>query len=138
MMDDTEKNRIWQKITEYAEASASELSELRRDFHRHPEPGWMEFRTSGRIADLLHLYGCDEVLTDQQVCKAEARMGVPEGGGMTGVIGMLHCGMGPTVALRFDIDALPVRECEELDHFPAQEGFRSEHAGYMHACGHDV
>lgn len=52
------------------------------------EPGWMEFRTSGRIADLLHLYGCDEVLTDQQVCKAEARMGVPEGGGMTGVIGM--------------------------------------------------
>ena len=137
MMDDTEKNRIWQKITEYAEASASELSELRRDFHRHPEPGWMEFRTSGRIADLLHLYGCDEVLTDQQVCKAEARMGVPEGGGMTGVIGMLHCGMGPTVALRFDIDALPVRECEELDHFPAQEGFRSEHAGYMHACGHD-
>ena len=64
-------------------------------------------------------------------------MGVPEGGGMTGVIGMLHCGMGPTVALRFDIDALPVRECEELDHFPAQEGFRSEHAGYMHACGHD-
>lgn len=75
MMDDTEKNRIWQKITEYAEASASELSELRRDFHRHPEPGWMEFRTSGRIADLLHLYGCDEVLTDQQVCKAEARMG---------------------------------------------------------------
>ena len=45
----------------------------------------MEFRTSGRIADLLHLYGCDEVLTDQQVCKAEARMGVPEGGGMTGV-----------------------------------------------------
>lgn len=136
-MDDTEKNRIWQKITEYAEASASELSELRRDFHRHPEPGWMEFRTSGRIADLLHLYGCDEVLTDQQVCKAEARMGVPEGGGMTGVIGMLYCGMGPTVALRFDIDALPVRECEELDHFPAQEGFRSEHAGYMHACGHD-
>lgn len=134
---DTEKSRIWQKITEYAEAEAPELSAIRREFHRYPEPGWMEFRTSGRIAELLKSYGCDEVFTGGQVCKAEARMGVPEGGGLTGVIGVLRCGEGPTVALRFDIDALPVTECTAQEHLPAMEGFRSEQEGYMHACGHD-
>ncbi len=134
---DTEKSRIWQKITEYAEAEAPELSAIRREFHRYPEPGWMEFRTSGRIAELLQSYGCDEILTGGQVCKAEARMGVPEGGGLTGVIGVLRCGEGPTAALRFDIDALPVTECAAQEHLPAREGFRSEQEGYMHACGHD-
>lgn len=136
-MMDTEKSRIWQKITEYAEASASEFVMLRREFHRHPEPGWMEFRTSGRIAELLKKFGCDEILTGEQVCRAEARMGVPEGGGLTGVIGILRCGDGPTIALRFDIDALPVTECTAREHLPMREGFRSEQEGYMHACGHD-
>lgn len=134
---DTEKSRIWQKIKEYAETSASEFVTLRREFHRHPEPGWMEFQTSGRIAELLQEYGCDEILTAEQVSRAEARMGVPDGGGLTGVIGILHCGEGPTVALRFDIDALPVTECTVREHLPVREGFRSEQEGYMHACGHD-
>ena len=136
-MMDTEKSRIWKRITEYAEASAPELVTLRREFHCHPESGWMEFRTSGRIAELLQEYGCDEILTGEQVCRADARMGVPEGGGLTGVIGILHCGEGPTTALRFDIDALPVIECAAQEHLPVREGFRSEQEGYMHACGHD-
>jgi aminobenzoyl-glutamate utilization protein A len=56
---------------------------------------------------------------------------------MTGVIGILRCGEGPTVAMRFDIDALGVNESMEEDHLPAKEGFRSINAGTMHACGHD-
>lgn len=134
---ETEKSRIWEKITEDAKAFVPELSELRREFHRHPEPGWMEYWTSDRISELLREYGCDEVLTGAKVCKADARMGVPKGGGLTGVIGLLRCGDGPVVALRFDIDALPITECALPEHLPAREGFRSEQDGYMHACGHD-
>ena len=58
-------------------------------------------------------------------------------GGMTGVIGILRCGEGPTVALRFDIDALGVIESLEEDHLPYKEGFASINPGSMHACGHD-
>ena len=56
---------------------------------------------------------------------------------MTGAIGILRCGEGPTVALRFDIDALGVIESEEADHRPQAEGWRSVNPGMMHACGHD-
>ena len=58
-------------------------------------------------------------------------------GGMTGVIGILRCGEGPTVAMRFDIDALGVYESVDEDHFPRKEGFASINEGAMHACGHD-
>lgn len=56
---------------------------------------------------------------------------------MTGVIGILRCGEGPTVAMRFDIDALGVFEEHDLSHRPAKEGFNSVNEGFMHACGHD-
>ncbi len=58
-------------------------------------------------------------------------------GGFTGVIGILDCGEGPVVALRFDIDALGVRESAEESHRPRREGFSSVNPGVMHACGHD-
>ena len=58
-------------------------------------------------------------------------------GGMTGVIGILRCGEGPTVAMRFDIDALGVFEEHDPGHRPAKEGFNSVNEGFMHACGHD-
>ena len=58
-------------------------------------------------------------------------------GGMTGVVGILRCGEGPTVAMRFDIDALGVVESDEPDHRPFAEGFASVNKGAMHACGHD-
>ena len=58
-------------------------------------------------------------------------------GGMTGVIGILRCGEGPTVAMRFDIDALGVFEEHDPSHRPAKEGFNSVNEGFMHACGHD-
>ncbi len=59
-------------------------------------------------------------------------------GGFTGALAVLEQGEGPTVALRVDIDALPIPESEADDHLPAAEGFRSENEGFMHACGHDA
>ena len=169
---------IYQNIIEEAESLEQELIKLRREFHQYPEPGWMEMRTSARIAELLESYGCDQVLMGTEVCKADARMGVLEErlleqhykevsalgqvseeklkktcGGFTGVIGILHgklsadrtaseeaserASENQVLAFRFDIDALPVTECENMDHFPEKQGFRSKCPGYMHACGHD-
>ena len=53
------------------------------------------------------------------------------------MIGILRCGEGPTVAMRFDIDALGVFEEHDPSHRPAKEGFNSVNEGFMHACGHD-
>ncbi len=86
----------------------------RRDFHRHPELGLKEFRTSGIIEQ--HLLGLG---LEVRRCAG------------TGVIGVLKGGKpGKTVMLRADIDALPVTEETGLP-------FASENPGVMHACGHD-
>lgn len=151
---------LQQTIIRAAEAMQEELTACRRDFHAHPELGWCEMRTSSLIARRLTELGY-EVLTGPAVCRDEARMGLPDRqtleqayrqaeqqgadpeflpaarGGFTGVIGILRCGEGPTAALRFDIDALPVSECPDGEHRPTREGFASRRAGVMHACGHD-
>jgi len=152
--------RVFEKIIALADGMQDELVSQRRDFHKHAESGWFEMRTSSIIARKLTDLGY-EVLVGEDVCDREARMGVPsdealaehyklavaQGGdpeflpytkdGMTGVIGILRCGEGPTVALRFDIDALGVIESEEAAHKPFAEGFVSINKGSMHACGHD-
>ena len=141
---------------------APQLANLRRDFHRYPETGWLEMRTSAIIARTLTELGY-EVLTGRAVCEESARMGVPpkktteahlervlaQGTpleyltedmreGFTGVIGVLRCGEGPTLAMRFDIDALGMIECPQDSHRPTREGFASLNPGMMHACGHDA
>lgn len=143
------------------ESLRTELIELRRDFHRYPESGWLEYRTSAKIADLLESYGY-EVYVGTEACESSSRMGVPsedmlvrhekraltEGanpkwmeqmsGGHTGVVGVFKSGNpGPIVALRFDIDSLDMIESDTDQHLPVQQGFRSIHEGMMHACGHD-
>jgi amidohydrolase len=100
---------------ERADALAPELVGLRRDFHRHPELAFQEHRTAGIVADFLQNLGY------------EVRTGV----GRTGVTGDLENGDGPLVALRADMDALPIQE--EGDH-----EYMSTVPGVMHACGHDV
>ena len=140
-----------------------ELKKIRRTLHQYPETGWMEMRTSSIIAGYLKKFNFDEILTGEAVCKANARMGIPDKSclsehytqtinqegtdltylpdtqkGFTGVIGILRCGSGPVVALRFDIDALPIQESSEETHFPAKNGFSSQNNGVMHACGHDM
>jgi len=90
------------------------IIEWRRDFHRYPELGFEEHRTSKIIGELLTSFG----LTPQ--------MNV----GKTGVTADLVFGDGPTIALRADMDALPMQETSGLE-------FSSQHDGIMHACGHD-
>ena len=148
------------KIIAAAEALEEKLVAQRRDFHKYAETGWLEMRTSSIIARKLTEMGYP-VLIGKDVCLDEARMGLPEAevleenyrraiaqgadpefvqqtrGGFTGVIATLDCGEGPTLALRFDIDALGVFESDDADHRPAAGGYRSVNEGMMHACGHD-
>ena len=96
-------------------AIVAEMTGWRRDFHRHPELGFGEHRTSARIAELLTSFGLD----------------VHAGVGGTGVVGVLQRGNGEaSVAFRADMDALPITETGNPE-------WRSEHDGVMHACGHD-
>lgn len=152
--------QIVEKIIAQAEAMQAEMVAQRRDFHKYAESGWFEMRTTSIIARKLTELGY-EVLLGEDVCDRDARMGVADEatldaqyeravaqgadpefvqytkGGMTGAIGILRCGEGPTVALRFDIDALGVIESQETDHRPFAEGWASVNPGMMHACGHD-
>ena len=137
-----------------------QLIQDRRDFHKYAESGWLEFRTASRVALRLHDLGIT-VQLGREVISAEDRMGLPsreqlsahwirakaEGGdphfldkvkgGYTGVVGTIHNEDGPTVGIRFDMDALDIVESSSIDHRPAREGFASVHKGVAHACGHD-
>ena len=100
---------------EQAKQLSEHTIELRRDFHRHPELGFEEIRTAGIVAETL----------------TELRMDVTTGVGRTGVVGLLEgTKKFPVVLLRFDMDALPIQEENEID-------YASEVPGQMHACGHD-
>ena len=108
-----------------AQALDAQVIAWRRDFHAHPELGNREFRTAGIVAEHLRRLGFDEV-----------RTGVAH----TGVVGLLKGALpGPVVALRADMDALPV--AEEVD-LPFASKLRTEwngeQVGVMHACGHDA
>ena len=87
---------------------------LRRDFHRHPEPSFEEFRTTARIADELDGMGLAYRRFEPTGLVAEIKGGKP----------------GRCIFLRADIDALSVREESGVE-------FASENEGFMHACGHD-
>ena len=138
------------------------LAELRRDFHRYPEPAWCEFLTTSTLVDEIEAIGVDEIHLGDDVLAPDERLSVPEDGvlaewheraadagartdvldraegGLTGAIAVVEKGDGPVVALRIDIDALVRAESDDESHVPAAEGFRSENEGYMHACGHDA
>jgi amidohydrolase len=112
-------------IDEAAQAIEARVIAWRRDLHAHPELGNREFRTSGIVAEHLKKLGLDEV-----------RTGVAH----TGVVGLLKGALpGPVVALRADMDGLPV--AEEVD-VPFASKVRTtwngEEVGVMHACGHDT
>ena len=94
----------------------------RRDFHPHPELSNQEFRTAEIIADHLRALGM-EVQTEVA---------------HTGVVGTLRGGDGPVVALRADMDALPVTELVDLPFASKAKGvYQGREVGVMHACGHD-
>src|SRR5579862_705544 len=95
----------------------------RRDIHQHPELGNREFRTSKLVADHLRALGL------------EVRTGIAH----TGVVGVLRGGKpGPVVALRADMDALPVTESTGLPFASTERTtYNGLDVGVMHACGHD-
>jgi hippurate hydrolase len=91
------------------------MVDFRRDLHQHPELGFEETRTAGKVAEALRSFGVE----------------VHEGIGGTGVVGVLRNGGGNrTVMLRADMDALPIIETSTHD-------YPSKSSGKMHACGHD-
>jgi amidohydrolase len=88
---------------------------MRRDFHMHPELGFREIRTGGIVAKELESLGIE----------------VTKGVGKTGVVGLLEGAKpGPTLLIRFDMDALPIVEETGAE-------YASQNNGVMHACGHD-
>ncbi|MFD6855952.1 amidohydrolase [Rhodococcus sp. NPDC060090] len=100
------------------------LIDLYKDLHRHPELGFQEHRTAAIVAERLSVFGFD----------------VTTGVGTTGVVGVLKNGAGPTVLLRADMDALPVKEETGLDYASTVTVVdeHGESTPVAHACGHDM
>ena len=96
-----------QKISEH-------IYSYRRDFHQYPELSFQEYRTAETISKHLESFGIEH--------RTEV--------GKTGVVGEIVYGDGPTIALRADMDALPIQEVGDLK-------YKSKNEGVMHACGHD-
>lgn len=105
-------------------AQPFDLVSLYKDLHAHPELGFAEVRTSNIAANHLTALGFE----------------VHTGIAVTGVVGVLHNGAGPTVLLRADMDGLPVLEQTGLDYASVARGVNAEgeEVPLMHACGHDV
>ncbi len=92
------------------------LVDVRRDLHMHPEISFQEKRTTLKISEMLEGFGVE----------------VQKFRDMTGVLGLIRgSAAGPTIALRADIDALPIQELNDIE-------YRSKTDRMMHACGHDA
>ncbi len=103
-------------VNQIAQSLTDKLIAIRRDFHMYPELGFKEERTSKKIAEILTSTG----------------LHIVNHGLETGVVGLLETGTpGPVIALRADIDGLPVDEQNSIE-------YKSQVPGVMHACGHDV
>src|SRR5687767_7966260 len=116
-------SRLHSEIDRRARELESKVVAWRRDFHQNPELGNREFRTSKIVAEHLQMLGI------------EVKTGVAH----TGVVGVLKGGRpGPVVALRADMDALPVTEEVDLPFkSTAKTQYNGQEVGVMHACGHD-
>lgn len=112
------------EVVAQAAGLQSKVLAWRRDFHQNPELGNREVRTSKAVADHLRRLGL------------EVRTGIAT----TGVVAVLKGGRpGPRIAIRADMDALPVTERNDLPFASkAKSTFRGETVGVMHACGHDA
>ena len=123
LAQDTDVYALRQAAEERARAVEPQVVTWRRDIHQHPELSNREFRTAALVADHLRALGM-EVQTEVA---------------HTGVVATLRGGRpGPVVALRADMDALPVTEQVDLP-FASRERamYNGQEVGVMHACGHD-
>ena len=140
----------------------NQLTEYRREFHKYPENGWREFRTSARVAEILTGMGYDvamgpdviepgsvgepERLSEEQI-RQEMERAVRQGAdpafvertqGWPGVMAVLDTGReGPVSAMRFEMDCLPYDEPQRPGYRPCDEGYLSCNPQSVHACGHD-
>ena len=151
------------RIIEEAKLLQEEATSLRRDFHKHPERGFCEFRTASKIIEYLKelgfdvKYGTDVISKDHILGSPDLDMlsseraralseGVPEelievmsesGTAVVATINGIGTGTAKTIAFRFDMDCNELSESESEEHRPFREGFSSIHPGCTHACGHD-
>jgi len=111
-------------IDSQVKKESGSLLELYKELHRHPELSFQEKETSARVAEELKKAGCE----------------VTTGIGRFGVVGVLRNGVGPTVLVRTDLDALPVKEQTGLAYASTVTSKDSEgnEVPVMHACGHDL
>ena len=115
-MEQAEKTDLLVRMKELAHAQHAELVNIRRHLHENPELGFEEVATAQYIADYLAGLGLE---VTSQVAK-------------TGVVALIRgVQPGKTVAIRADMDALPIQELNEVP-------YKSKHPGKMHACGHDA
>lgn len=116
-------NTIYSEIDRKATELAPRVVEWRRDIHQHPELSFQETRTAALVAQHLKALGLE----------------VQTGVGGNGVVGILRGGKpGPVVALRADMDALPVTEMVDLPFKSrVRATYNGQEVGVMHACGHD-
>ena len=112
------------KISQKANALESKVIQWRRELHQNPELGNREYKTAEKIAAYLQSIGI------------EVKTGIAK----TGVVGILKGGKpGPVVALRADMDALPVKERVNIPFASKIEGeYNNQKVNVMHACGHDT
>jgi amidohydrolase len=105
-----------QNIRDGARQMTGELVHIRRTIHQHPELAFEERQTAELVASTLRRFG----------------IAVEQGAGKTGVVALIEGARpGRTIAVRTDMDCLPIHEATDLS-------FASQHAGRMHACGHDL
>jgi aminobenzoyl-glutamate utilization protein A len=150
-------------VSDFISTIAPSLTLWRRHLHQFPEVGWTEYETTFFIGKELEKLGfilsigMDAIISEERMGVPDQRTlqeaedragnrGVPESwlkkmkGGYTGLAARWDTGKpGNHIALRFDIDALPIIENKlgTRGHFPAEEGFASKYSGLMHACAHD-
>ena len=139
----------------------ADLVAVRRDLHAHPELGFTEIRTAARIIHALNAlgwstrFGVDVAdasrapgLPDNAELEAARQRAISQGvpvalanrlaRGHTAVIAELSGDWpGPVIAIRIDMDALPIVEDASEGHLPTRKGFASRNPASMHACGHD-
>jgi len=117
-------SKLQAKIDKQAREIEGKVIEWRRHFHQYPELSNREVKTAAIVADHLKKLGI------------EVQTGVAK----TGVVGLLKTGKpGPVIALRADMDALPVTERNSLPYASKEKAvFNDQETGVMHACGHDT
>lgn len=124
LCQEVKSNPLWEKVDQLSSEVESKAIAWRRDLHQNPELGNREFRTSKLIAEHLQNLGM------------EVKTGIAH----TGVVGILRGkNATPVVALRADIDALPITEAVDIPFASkAKTQYEGKEVGVMHACGHDA